>query len=494
MSELKSYQMLIDGAFVDAADGTRLVSTNPATGESWASFPAASADDVDRAVRAAHRAMFEGPWRSMTASQRGQLLMRLGELIAERADHIAHVETTDTGKLLRETLGQNRYVREFYRYFAGMADKIEGATLPIDKPDMFAMTVREPIGVVAAIIPWNSQLFLTAAKVGPALAAGNAVVIKASEHGPAALLEFAALAHEAGFPPGVINVVTGLGDPCGKALTSHPLVTRVAFTGGPETARHVMRNAAENFAYVTLELGGKSPVVAFADADLDSTVNAVVAGIFAASGQSCVAGSRLIVEDSIHDALVERLAARAAQIKIGDPNDPASEMGPLATREQYDRIVATVEATAAKGGRIVHGGSRPTHLNRGWYYSPTIIECPANNLPSAERELFGPVLSVLRFRDEDEAVRIANDTRYGLAAGVFTRDGAKAMRVMKRLRSGIVWINTYRVVSPMAPFGGYQISGLGREGGLDSILDYTRTKTVWLNLSSQPMSDPFVMR
>jgi acyl-CoA reductase-like NAD-dependent aldehyde dehydrogenase len=494
MKELKNYQMLIDGEFVDAADGAQIDSINPATGEPWARFPAASEIDVDRAVQAAHRAMFHGPWRSMTASQRGKLLLQLGELIGARADHIARIETTDTGKLLRETLGQNRYVTEFYRYFSGLADKIEGATLPIDKPDMFVMTVREPIGVVAAIIPWNSQLFLTAAKIGPALAAGNAVVIKASEHGPAALLEFAALAAEAGFPPGVINVVTGLGEPCGRALTSHPLVARIAFTGGSETARHVVRNSAENFAYVTLELGGKSPILAFADADLESTTNAVIAGNFGASGQSCVAGTRLLVESSLHDELVGRLVDRAARIRIGDPTEPDSEMGPLATEAQYNRIVATVAETVDAGGTVLHGGRRPSRFNRGWYFEPTIISCPTGDLPSVERELFGPVLSVLKFDGEDEAIRIANDTGYGLAAGIFTRDGAKALRVMKQLRSGIVWINTYRAVSPMAPFGGYKMSGLGREGGLDSVLDYTRTKTVWQNLSTQPMADPFVMR
>jgi aldehyde dehydrogenase (NAD+)/betaine-aldehyde dehydrogenase len=494
MTDPRSYRMLIDGALVDAADGGRLDSVNPATAEVWATFPAAAATDVDRAVRAARRAMTDGPWARLTPSQRGKLIRRLADLVAQHADAMAQVETIDTGKLLRETRGQIKYVAEFYHYFAGLADKIEGATLPIDKPDMLAMTLREPIGVVAALIPWNSQLFLTAIKLGPALAAGNAVVIKASEQGPAALLEFARLIEQAGFPPGVVNIVTGLGDPCGKALTSHPLVARVAFTGGPETARHVIRNAADNFAHVTLELGGKSPVVAFADADLENAANAVIAGIFAASGQSCVAGSRLIVEETIHEPLLARIVERARSIKIGDPLDAATEMGPLCTRAQLDRIEDVVARTVAAGGKLTHGGERPAHLNRGWYYAPTIIDCPAARLPSAEQELFGPVLSVLRFKDEDEAVRLANDTNYGLAAGVFTADGARAIRVTKRLRSGIVWINTYRAVSPIVPFGGYGHSGYGREGGLESVLDYTRTKSVWFNLSSQPMADPFVMR
>ncbi len=494
MSAPKAYRMLIDGAFVDAADGARLDSVNPATGEVWATFPAAGAEDVDRAVKAARRAMTEGPWSTMTPSQRGKALRRLADLMSAHADRIAEAETIDTGKLLRETRGQNRYAPEYYHYFAGLADKIEGATLPIDKPDMLAFTIREPIGVVAAVIPWNSQMFLAAVKVGPALAAGNAVVIKASEDGPAALLEFAQLTVEAGFPPGVVNVVTGLGEPCGRVLTSHPLVARVAFTGGPETARHVVRNTAENFAVLTLELGGKSPFVCFADADLDSATNAIVAGIFAASGQSCVAGSRLLVERPIHDTLVKRLAERAALIKIGDPLADDTEMGPLATKAQFERIGEVVAATLAAGGRLVCGGKRPAHLNRGWYYSPTIIDCANARVPSVERELFGPVLSVLSFSGEDEAARLANDTSYGLAAGVFSRDGAKAMRTVRRLHSGIVWVNTYRVGSPIAPFGGFGLSGYGREGGTDAVLDYTRTKTVWLNLSDRPMADPFVMR
>jgi len=494
MAEPKSYRMLIDGALVEAADGARLDSINPATGEVWATFPAATAGDVDRAVRAAHRAMTAGPWARLTATQRGKHVRRLGDLVAEHADRKAEVETIDTGKLLRETRGQIKYVAEFYHYNAGLADKIEGATLPIDKPDMLVMTVREPIGVVAAIVPWNSQLFLTALKLGPALAAGNAVVVKASEHGPASLLEFAQLIEQAGIPPGVVSVITGLGDPCGKALTSHPLVARVAFTGGPETARHVVRNAADNFAHVTLELGGKSPIVAFADADLDNTANGVIAGIFGASGQSCVAGSRLIVEDRLCESLLKRVVERAKTIKIGDPLDAATEMGPLCTRGQLDRIQEVVAKTVAAGGRLVLGGERPAHMNRGWYYGPTVIECPSAELPAVEQELFGPVLSVLRFKDEDEAVRLANDTNYGLAAGIFTNDGAKGLRVMKRLRSGVVWINTYRAVSPIVPFGGYGRSGYGREGGVEAVLDYTRTKSVWINLSSQPMADPFVLR
>ena len=494
MADLQRYQMFIDGVWCDAEDGAVLESSNPATEKTWCRFPAASAGDVDRAVEAAHRAMTTGAWAEMTATGRGKLLRRLADLIAERADHLAAVETTDTGKLIRETRSQIRYVADYFLYFAGAADKLEGATLPIDKPDIFVMTVREPIGVVAAIVPWNSQLMLTAVKIGPALAAGNAVVLKASEHGPAPLLELARLCAEAGFPAGAVNVLTGLGDPCGVRLTQHPLVARIAFTGGPSTARHVVRSSAENFATVTLELGGKSPIVVFDDADIDSAVNGIVAGNFGATGQSCVAGSRVLIQASIFDQILERVAERARRIRIGDPLDLETEMGPLATRAQRDHIETVIQRSLAGGGQLVTGGRRPAQHPQGWYFEPTIIACAQADVPSAREELFGPVLSALRFETEAEAIDLANDSEFGLAAGIFTRDGARGLRLMRRIRAGIVWINTYRAVSPMAPFGGYRQSGSGREAGHESLLDYTRTKTVWINTGTAPMGDPFVMR
>lgn len=489
---LQRFQQYIDGTFEHAA--SEFDSIDPAGGTVWARMPAASADDVDRAVRAAHRALNEAAWANLTASERGKLLYRLAELIERDALRLAELETRDTGKIIRETRSQIGYVAEYYRYYAGVADKIQGAWLPVDKPDMEVTLRREPVGVVAAIVPWNSQLFLSAVKVGPALAAGCTVVLKASEDGPAPLLEFARLVHEAGFPKGVVNIVTGFGNDCGRTLTSHPLVSHIAFTGGPETARHVVRNSADNLAAISLELGGKSPVLVFDDADLESTCNAVIAGIFAATGQSCVAGSRLIVQRGIHDALVERLTARARAIRIGDPQDMATEMGPLATRRQLEHIQCVLDASIEAGGRVVTGGSQPEGLAAGHYFLPTIVDCPNAKVPSVMEELFGPVLSVVMFDTEAEAIALANDTKYGLASGVFTGDLTRAHRLTRALRAGIVWVNTYRAVSPIVPFGGYGLSGLGREGGFEAVLEYTRTKSVWIRTSDEPIADPFVMR
>lgn len=487
---MERFQHYIDGAFEDASHS--FDSIDPATGKAWASMPEAREPDVDRAVAAARRALDQGPWPSMTATARGKLLARLADLVADNAERLAELETRDTGKIIRETSAQIAYVADFYRYYAGLADKIEGAFLPIDKPDMEVWLRREPIGVVAAIVPWNSQLFLAAVKIGPALAAGCTLVVKASEDGPAPLLEFARLVHEAGFPAGVVNVLTGFGPSCGSLLTKHAQVDHVAFTGGPETARHVVRNSAENLASTSLELGGKSPFVVFADADLESAVNAQVAAIFGASGQSCVAGSRLVVDASIKDRFLDMLKSRAEAIRIGAPSSMQTEFGPLCTDRQRRRLADIVDRSVAAGARLVTGGRMPE--GDGYFYPPTILDCTGIRAESVEEELFGPVLSVLEFHDEAEAVRIANDTRFGLASGVFTQNLARAHRMSKHIRAGVVWLSTYRAVSPIAPFGGYGQSGHGREGGLAAALDFTRTKTVWLRTSDDPIPDPFVMR
>lgn len=489
---MQQFQQYIDGAFEHAEESFE--SLNPASGLAWAMMPSASAADVNRAVEAAHQAFSDSAWSRLRPTQRGKLLHRLADLLAVNVERLAALETTDTGKILRETRAQILYIAEYYRYYAGMADKLQGAHFPIDKEDMEAYTRREPIGVVAAIVPWNSQLFLSAVKLAPALAAGCTVVLKASEDGPAPLLAFAELIHEAGFPAGVVNVLTGFGATCGLTLTSHPLVSKIAFTGGPSTARHILRNSAENLATTSLELGGKSAVMVFEDADLDSTANAIVSGIFAASGQSCVAGSRLLVQASVHQALVEKLVAKAQAIRIGDPQDLATEMGPLATARQREHIARVVQASVAAGARLLTGGRVPPAQASGFYYEPTILDCDSPKTPCVQEELFGPVLSVLKFDDEEHALRLANDSRYALAAGVFTQNIARAHRLVRQVRAGVVWVNTYRVISPMVPFGGYGESGLGREAGMEAMLDYSRTKSVWINTSDAPIADPFVMR
>lgn len=485
------FQLYINGQFEDGA--AQFDSINPATGQVWAKMPEARTTEVNRAVSAAFQALQNVAWSGLTASQRGKLLYKLADLIEKAAPQLAQYETYDTGKIIRETSSQIAYVAEYYRYYAGIADKLEGRYLPIDKQDMQAWTIREPVGVVAAIVPWNSQLFLSAVKVGPALAAGCTVVLKASEQGPAPLLAFARLVHEAGFPAGVVNVITGFATECGAVLTRHPEVAHVAFTGGPETARHIVRHSAENLAKVSLELGGKSPFIVFADADLQSAVNAQVAAIFAATGQSCVAGSRLLIEESIKDEFLQRLVERVQRIKIGLPDDMATEFGPLCTLGQRQKIEQVVASSIQQGAKLLTGGQAIDRA--GYYYPPTILDC--SDVPQADcvmTELFGPVLSVVSFSNEAEAIQKANHTVYGLAAGIFTHNLSRAHRMTKAIRSGIVWLNTYRAVSPLAPFGGHGLSGHGREGGFEAVFDYTTTKTVWLRTSDEPIDDPFVMR
>ena len=491
---MTNYQMYIDGGFCDASDGGRFDSINPATGKVWATAPAATETDVERAVTAARRAMDEGEWSEMTATGRGRLLFELADLMAENSEHLGSIETTDSGKLAVETRGQSAYVAEYYRYYAGLADKIQGSTLPMDKPDMHVFTTREPIGVVAGIVPWNAEMLLTATKAAPALAAGNAVVIKSSEDAPAPVLEFTKLVDRVGFPDGVFNLITGFGEPCGRALTSHPLVSRVAFTGGVDAARKVVANTAGNFAHLSLELGGKSPILVFDDADLEGAVNGAIAGNFGATGQSCVAGSRVLVQAGIHDDFIRETVKRAEAVRIVDPLDEATQLGPLATEAQRDRIEAVVAESVDPGAVLHTGGRRPGGFDAGWYYEPTILGCPNQTIRSTRVELFGPVMSVIPFGTEDEGVALANDTEFGLGAGVFTRDVARAHRVAAAIRSGIVWVNTYRAISPIAPFGGFGQSGYGRESGIDAIYEYTRTKSVWINTSTQPMANPFVMR
>lgn len=493
MGDIANYQMLINGAWVDAADGGTFDSMNPTTGEVWSRVPEATEEDVNRAVETAYEAFTTGPWSKLTPTERGKCLRKLGDLLAEHSESLGRIESIDTGKMLKETRWQAKYIAEFFHFFAGCADKVSGDTLPIDKPDMFVFTKREPLGVVAAIVPWNSQLFLVAVKLGPALAAGNTVVLKASEHASAAMLEFGKLIEAAGIPPGVVNIVTGHGDPCGRALTGHPKVARVSFTGGPNAARHVLENVKRNFAEVSLELGGKSPFIVFDDANIESAVNASIAGIFGATGQSCVAGSRLYLHEDIADEFLDRMTKLAKQIVIGDPLAEETQMGPLCTTGQLENIRREVAHAQEEGGRVITGGKQPEGAV-GLFYEPTIIDCQRQDMRIVDTELFGPVLCVQRFKTEDEVLALANDSEHGLAAGIFTQNSARSLRMANAVQAGIVWVNTYRMVSPIAEFGGRKGSGYGRESGFQAIYDYTRPKTIWMNTSDEPMANPFVMR
>ena len=493
MTELKNYKMFIGGKWLDADTHKTFETLNPENNKPWARVPEASASDVDKAVKAAHNA-FEGEWSKLLPRDRAKFLRAIGNKLRENAELLGKIETIDTGKLFRETNKQAIYIAEYYDYYAGLADKVEGTVLPIDKPNIQAITTRIPIGVIAAIVPWNSQMFLTATKLAPALAMGNTVVIKSSELAPAVMFEFAKLIEETGIPKGVVNVITGFGDPCGKALTTHNLVEKVAFTGGPETARHIIRNSAENLSEVSLELGGKSPVAVFDDAKQENAINGITAGIFGASGQSCIAGSRLYLQKNIYNEFLDKLISRAEKIKIGAPMDPETEMGPLSNFKQLEVIEKNIKLTAEQGGKVRCGGERHPFSNEGFYFPPTIIECDNHNLPAAENELFGPVLSVMKFDTEEEVISKMNDNQYGLSSGVYTSDFAKGLRVSKAIRAGITFVNTYRLISPSAPFGGIKDSGYGKEAGLESIKDYTRVKTTWYYTSDEPTLDPFSMR
>ena len=492
MSKIQHFRMYINGEWVDSSSGKKIESLNPEINEVWATVPEADEKDVDKAVQSAQNA-FENNWSKLHPRERAKYLRLIGEQLRANAEHLGKIETIDTGKLYRETKTQANYIAEYYDYFAGLADKVEGTVVPVDKPDMQVTTTRIPIGVVAAIIPWNSQMLLTAVKLAPALAMGNTVVIKASELAPVTLLEFAKLIEKTGIPKGVINIITGLGEPCGKALTTHDLVERIAFTGGPETAKHIVKNSAENLSQVSLELGGKSPVVVFEDADQENALNGITAGIFGASGQSCIAGSRLYLHTKIYDEFLKKLIEKAEKIKLGSPMEDNAQMGPLNSFKQLENIEKKIKETIEQGGKIRCGGKRSSISNKGYYFPATIIECENHNLPVAENELFGPILSVMKFQNEKEVIEKMNDNKYGLSSGIYTSNFARGLRVSKAIRAGIVFINTYRLISPMAPFGGIKDSGYGKEAGIESIKEYTRIKTTWYNSSDKPMSDPFTM-
>ncbi|MCC0025250.1 MAG: aldehyde dehydrogenase [Hyphomicrobiaceae bacterium] len=487
--------MLIDGAWVEAAGGATFESENPYLGSAWAEIPRAGSEDVERAVSAAHKAFKSPAWAGLTPSARGLLLCRLAERIAEEAERLAEIETRDNGKLITEMRAQLRYIPQWFHYFGGLADKVEGRVIPIDKPGMINFTREEPLGVVVAITPWNSPLMLATWKLAPALAAGNTIVWKPSEYSSVSALEFGKLFEEVGFPPGVVNIVTGFGSEIGEALVTHPRVAKVAFTGGDVTGQRVYESAARHIKPVTLELGGKSANIVFSDAELDNAVRGVVSGIFAATGQTCIAGSRALVQRSIHDEFVEKLVALGRTARMGDPLLDTTQVGPITTRPQFAKVLDYVEVAKTEGATCVLGGGKAERpeCGNGWFVEPTVFTNVTPSMRIAQEEVFGPVLSIIPFDDEDEAVAIANNTQYGLAAGVWTQSIRTAFELSEKLEAGTVWVNTYRATSYLSPFGGYKRSGIGRESGLTAIREYLQEKSVWIDTIGQ-VANPFVQR
>ena len=492
---MERFKMYIAGEWREAASGEWFETQNPYTGKTWALVARGGAKDADIAVEAAHKAFTTGEWPTLNASQRGALLRKVGDLIAERADELAEYEVRDNGKLLAEMAGQLRYIPQWYYYYGGLADKIEGEVIPIDKPGVLNYTLYEPLGVVLAITAWNSPLLLATWKIAPALAAGNTVIIKPSEFTSTSALEFVKLFEEAGFPPGVVNVATGFGGEIGQALVEHPLVRKVAFTGSEAGSVKVNQAAAAGMKKVSLELGGKSPNIVFDDANLDNAVKGAVAGIFAATGQTCIAGSRLLVQRSIHDQFVERLVAFAKTARMGNPMDMDTQVGPVTTPPQFEKVLSYIDVARNEGAHLALGGAAATRpeCGDGWFVEPTIFTGVDNAMRIAQEEVFGPVLSVIPFEDEEEAIRIGNDIAYGLAAGVWTTNLNRAHIMAAKLQAGTVWVNTYRAVSYMSPFGGYKRSGTGRENGQAMIKDYLQTKSVWINTNPE-FPNPFAMR
>ncbi|MBB3149568.1 aldehyde dehydrogenase (NAD+) [Phyllobacterium trifolii] len=487
--------LFIGGDFVQPESGVYIPSYDPTNGAAWYQLADANEADVDKAVKAARAALVNPAWRRMTQTDRGKLVRRLAELVTEHADELAMIETRDNGKLLKEMLAQMRAMPDAYTYFAGMADKLQGDTIPVNKLDMINFNMREPLGVIAMITPWNSPLMLLTGTLAPCLAIGNTVVIKPSEHASASTLALAELIAKAGFPAGVVNVVTGNGATAGEALTRHKDIAKVVFTGSTQTGRRIAGNAAANLVPCQMELGGKSPHVVFGDVKIERAVNGVVAGVFAAAGQTCVAGSRCFVETNIYDEFMDALVERTRRIKVGHPLDDDTDVGPLALSAQLEKVEGYVASGVRDGAKVAIGGCRPQSedLARGWYYEPTILSDAQNDMGFMRDEIFGPVVGVMPFSSEEEMITLANDTNYGLASGIWTQDIDRAMRFARNIDAGTVWVNTYRSAAYMSSNGGFKESGYGRRGGFDVMREFSRSKNVVIDYSGA-MQDPFVIR
>lgn len=488
-NETRKYQLFIDGKFVDAESGKTFTTPNPATGAALAEVAEADKTDIDKAVEAARRA-YEGKWSKMSARDRGRLLYKLSQLIEEHTKELAELETADNGKPIRESLYVDLpQVVENFEYFAGYATKIEGETIPVPGP-FFNYTLREPLGVCGQIIPWNFPLLMAAWKLAPALAAGNTVVLKPAEQTPVNALELAKLIQEAGFPDGVVNIVPGYGETAGAALASHPGIDKIAFTGSTEIGKLIAKTAADNLTKVSLELGGKAPNIVFADADIEQAVNGAMMGIFFNQGQVCCAGSRLFLDERVKDEFLEKFKEKAQRVKVGDPMDKGTHMGPQVSEEQLNRIKGYVDIARGEGATVLTGGECPAlegDFQKGFFFQPTIFSEVNNQMRVAQEEIFGPVTSVITFKDEDDLIRQANETIYGLSAGIWTRDIVRAHRFAKEIKAGVIWINTFNMFNAAMPFGGYKQSGYGREMGKHALELYTQVKSVWVDLSGKPI-------